>query len=183
MKNNKYNFSGFIEMIRESISEQENPDKRLVRHVEQIKGSDGLFRVYVISDFETFAEERKLLFKTIKEIPERCVINISETDFIKRYYGSDFDELVRSLEVIYSEKDNSEISDDGCTYFKRYDLSDYIEGLANISLITNQGKCNWENINALRKLGYNIFSGEKDSFGWLTGCIQKKNDNRILVYG
>lgn len=50
-------------------------------------------------------------------------------------------------------------------------------------LICDDGTCNWNNINILRRNGYRVFSGERDSFGWLTGCIQKRGDKRILVYG
>lgn len=49
------------------------------------------------------------------------------------------------------------------------------------SLITDTGECNWDNIKTLKESGYNVFPGEKDSFGWLTGCI--KTNKGIIVYG
>ena len=69
------------------------------------------------------------------------------------------------------------------SYFKESDLYDEIEGLCNEYLITESGGCNWDNICVLRSKGYSVYAGEKDGFGWLTGCIQKKGDNRIVVYG
>lgn len=44
--------------------------------------------------------------------------------------------------------------------------------LADEVLITSEGKPNYESINYLKEHGFNVFPGEKDSFGWLTGCIK-----------
>ena len=54
-------------------------------------------------------------------------------------------------------------------------------GLCNDYLIDDDGTCNWRNIETLRQHGYRVYAGEKDSFGWLTGCVEK--DGRILVFG
>ena len=48
-------------------------------------------------------------------------------------------------------------------------------------LITSYGKCNWENIELLKRSGFNIYPGEKDRYGWLTGCIKLRNG--IIVFG
>lgn len=56
-----------------------------------------------------------------------------------------------------------------------------IESLADELLITEQGQCNWPNIRRLKNEGYNIYAGDKDDFGWLTGCIETKKG--IIVYG
>ena len=53
--------------------------------------------------------------------------------------------------------------------------------LADKHLITNIGGCNWENINILEEIGYSIYAGEQDSFGWLSGCIETVNG--VIVYG
>lgn len=53
--------------------------------------------------------------------------------------------------------------------------------LANEHLINIEGGCNWENIDILENLGYSIYAGEQDSFGWLSGCIETING--IIVYG
>ena len=62
------------------------------------------------------------------------------------------------------------------------ELDAEIEGLANECLITPYGGCAWENIDALRKLGYRVYPGDKDSFGWLTGVIENKK-GVYVVYG
>lgn len=48
-------------------------------------------------------------------------------------------------------------------------------------LLIHKGNPNYKNIEKVRAHGYLVFPGEKDGFGWLTGCIQKHN--RLLVFG
>jgi hypothetical protein len=56
-----------------------------------------------------------------------------------------------------------------------------LETLACKCLITGEGRCNWNNIHEVIKNGFDVHAGEKDSFGWLTGCIETKKGT--LVYG
>lgn len=94
------------------------------------------------------------------------------------------EELLKVLEELYSTQGNSVIDEyDGRSYFEDCDIKNKAEGLCDDVLITEGGGCDWDNINVLRSNGYSVFAGEKDSFGWLTGCVQKHGDNRILVYG
>lgn len=51
---------------------------------------------------------------------------------------------------------------------------------AAATLITSDGTCDWDAIRCVTHAGYEVFAGEKDSFGWLSGCIQTKKG--ILVY-
>ena len=55
--------------------------------------------------------------------------------------------------------------------------------MANALLISNGGRCNWVNIKALQQHGFDVYAGEKDSFGWLTDCISFPDGERVLVYG
>ena len=55
------------------------------------------------------------------------------------------------------------------------------EGLATDALIDERGHCLWENHEILKEAGFSVFPGERDRFGWLTGCIQTKKG--IIVYG
>lgn len=48
-------------------------------------------------------------------------------------------------------------------------------------LIDSNGQCCWDAIVELNDNGFFVFCGERDSFGWLTGCIQTKKG--IIVYG
>ena len=56
-----------------------------------------------------------------------------------------------------------------------------IESLAEELLIKDNGQCDWSNIDKLKELGFNVYAGDEDSFGWLTGYIETKNG--IVVYG
>ncbi len=91
--------------------------------------------------------------------------------------------LLNKLYTTASAEGVPTVVEDGRPYFDRCELVDNIEGRANKLLITEGGKCNWDNISIVRANGFRVFAGERDSFGWLTGCIQKNGDNRILVYG
>lgn len=94
------------------------------------------------------------------------------------------EKLLKLLELLYGEQDNSYYYEpERSTYFKESELSIKVEGLCNEYLIGSNGGCNWDNITILRNNGYNVFAGERDSFGWLTGCVQKQGDKRIMVYG
>lgn len=88
-------------------------------------------------------------------------------------------ELISKLNDVNSEKIKSIVIE------KNYiDSSPDIDGiinLANETLITSNGQCHWDNIDKVKKAGFNVFAGEKDSFGWLTGCISTKKG--IIVYG
>lgn len=171
--------------ISKSIAEQEDPKNRIVRKARCEATDTCTYDVIVVSDVDGFAEDEKVLFETIKPIPECHVINISEEAFITKYFGTLLDELLRSLDVLYSKdiKESSTENDDGNRYFKEFPVSDYVEGLCCACLIASNGTCNWENIHILKNHGYDVFAGDKDSFGWLTGCVQKNDDDRILVYG
>ena len=91
-------------------------------------------------------------------------------------------ELLTALEKLYDDQSNI-YQEDGWTGFNENEMYNEVVGLCNEYLITNGGLCNWDNIRILRSNGYRVFPGEKDGFGWLTGCVQKKNDKRVIVYG
>lgn len=56
------------------------------------------------------------------------------------------------------------------------------EGLANQVFIDEEGQPRFEEMDKLwHDYGYFIFPGERDRFGWLTGCIQTKKG--IIVFG
>ena len=55
-----------------------------------------------------------------------------------------------------------------------------VSGLANC--LVRGGDPDWASIKVLEdKTHYRVFAGEKDSFGWLTGCILTRKG--ILVFG
>ena len=61
------------------------------------------------------------------------------------------------------------------------ELIQSLSGLANDLLIDHEGRCIWSLHDELTNAGFPVFAGEKDSFGWLTGCIQTTKG--IIVYG
>lgn len=92
------------------------------------------------------------------------------------------EELLTALEKLYNDRSNI-YQEDGWTGFNENEIYNEVVGLCNEFLIANGGLCNWNNIRILRSNGYRVFAGEKDSYGWLTGCVQKENDERVIVYG
>lgn len=53
--------------------------------------------------------------------------------------------------------------------------------LASEFLIDDKGHSIWGLHRELKDAGFPVFPGERDSFGWLTGCIQTSKG--ILIYG
>ena len=92
------------------------------------------------------------------------------------------EQLLILLEQLYNEQDNCYLYE-GRMYFKENELYNSIVDICNDMLITNDGTCNWNNMCFLIANGYRVFPGEKDSFGWLTGCIRKNDDRRIVCFG
>jgi hypothetical protein len=91
----------------------------------------------------------------------------------------DLANLLRMLEA--SELPDNDAED---YYLQQCDhpLVSEIEAVANDLLISGTGNPNFEVIDELyRDYGYFIFPGERDSFGWLTGCLQTKKG--IIVFG
>ena len=54
------------------------------------------------------------------------------------------------------------------------------EATASEVLIDENGKNIWSNHEILENAGYRVFMGERDGFGWLSGCIQTQKG--ILIY-
>ena len=92
------------------------------------------------------------------------------------------EKLLTLLKELYDDQNNI-YQEDGFTGFNECDIYNEVTALCDEYLIGNGGCCNWTNINILRNNGYRVFAGEKDSFGWLIGCVQKQGDPRIIVYG
>lgn len=116
----------------------------------------------------------------LSQVPSRFYELINPTE-------DNLEKLIRLLRKIDSgdvEIKVFEDSSDGsiCIDCSEKDTVPYeIERLACDTLISPEGKCNWKNITKVKNSGFDVFAGEKDSFGWLTGCI--KTDGGIIVYG
>lgn len=77
-----------------------------------------------------------------------------------------------TIEVGISSLDASCIADDT-----------YPEGLLDLveKVLMVGGGCNWPNIERVRDAGFRVYPGEKDSFGWLSGCID--TEKGTICYG
>lgn len=92
---------------------------------------------------------------------------------------NEFIEVLRKIE-----------SDDSIKY-KKYLTNGYHDKLpklikkvvndADKLLITKVGAPDFSRIKILKDNGFDVFAGEKDSFGWLSGCIKTKKG--IIVFG
>lgn len=88
------------------------------------------------------------------------------------------------MDKIYSKLIELENSDCSCAkYLNNLNnkLVNQIIELACELLVSPIGECNWTNIAQLTDQGYSVFPGEKDRFGWLTGCIKTKKG--IITFG
>lgn len=97
--------------------------------------------------------------------------------------SKDIDNLLDGLKKINSgELEVKTAEEDNEIYLDNKDSEVCkLEAYACGALITPSGGCNWDNINKLRNEGFSVFAGEKDSFGWLIGCIRTAKG--ILTYG
>lgn len=92
------------------------------------------------------------------------------------------DDLMAKLKAI--EEIQLPLKDDTLVYFDDLDADGLVEDtrcIAEELLITGGGKCDWDNINSLKVSGYDVTAGEKDHFGWLSGCIHTSKG--VVVYG
>ena len=80
-------------------------------------------------------------------------------------------DVLKAIDADPSQEDN----------YDKYLNHSLASGLACDALIDFNGKNIWENHDILGGAGFPVFPGERDSFGWLTGCIQTKKG--IIVYG
>ncbi len=79
------------------------------------------------------------------------------------------------------DKSTHYITDDNNTISNMDEMIQSVIVYANNLLFTNNFECNWDNIDILQKEGYNVFPGEIDEMGWVTGCIETKRG--IVIYG
>lgn len=91
-------------------------------------------------------------------------------------------ELLEALDRLYANQNDIRQDEYGAS-FNESELYDEVVSLCDEYLIAEGGRCNWDNIRILGRNGYRVFAGEEDSWGWLTGCVQKNDDKRVIVYG
>lgn len=101
------------------------------------------------------------------------------------------EEKIKRLKELLIEHDNNkeiQYTDDSTRYYntnlRDNDIIKELEDLAYELFITANGRPNYDAINMAKREGINVFPGDKDSFGWLTGCVKLYGQNHaILVFG
>ena len=63
------------------------------------------------------------------------------------------------------------------------EISYEIEWLCSDLFITEEGRPNVSNIEAIRKYGFQVYPTERDSFGWLCAACKKLSTNSIIFFG
>lgn len=112
-------------------------------------------------------DEIKTLAKMLDVIQDRTDLMFDEPD--------ENGAMVFNGNIMYDLDDNGNPTENAV-------LMDKIEALAQEVLITADGHPDYKSIQDMKKYGYKVYAGERDSFGWLTGCIQKGN-GPIFVFG
>ncbi len=89
-------------------------------------------------------------------------------------------ERLRDLEA--SELPTPEHVDDVYLEAKMHALVEKIEALASDVLVSEGGQPNFNQMDKLFAMyGYFVFPGDRDRFGWVTGCLRTKKG--IIVFG
>ena len=81
------------------------------------------------------------------------------------------------------------VSDDGLKIFNAGyqgdipEITSEVEDLCLNIFIDNDGTPNYENIFAIRKIGFKVYPTEYDSFGWLMAACEKLDTHSIIYFG
>ena len=91
--------------------------------------------------------------------------------------------LAECLQII-DASDLPDVPQHEDTYLSHHDheLVDEVASLATTLFVGQKGEGLFDEMDKLQeRYGYFIFPGERDRFGWVTGCIQTKKG--IIVFG
>lgn len=70
--------------------------------------------------------------------------------------------------------------EEGSKYL-RGSIAAAVDSNACRSLITPEGRPNFQAIAKVEEAGFRVYPGDRDSFEWLTGCI--KTNKGVIVFG
>jgi hypothetical protein len=88
--------------------------------------------------------------------------------------------MERLIDLILQVENDDSISESGFLLII-HPLINEIKYIANTLLITDDGKCNWQNIEILMDNSIEVFPVELDKFGWVVGGI--RTTKGIITYG
>lgn len=181
--------------IGKLIDFQNDPSNRTVDKID-IEENDLYIDIYATTSYKGMAKQTMLVGRTYDTTFRNASIlsdrYCGETEI---FMAEDLSVILRGqLEVLLNrlfaleEWDSVSPDENGKKYAQGLplgypsDIAEAAEEFACEELITECGDCNWLRIRELvKKRGYCIYPGDEDSFGWLTGCIEK--DGKVLVYG
>lgn len=93
-----------------------------------------------------------------------------------------FDNFIIQLKELFdAEEDFCTTIDNSLDLVEYNEEAQRLSGTACEYLITSDGDVNYKNKRILEFYGFKVYPGETDSFGWLTGIIER--NNRKLVFG
>jgi hypothetical protein len=152
----------------------------------------------MIKTLEQYEAQYELINNILNIIDEHKDTNkefINKIHTLKRVIAKDIQTLrykerekdLHTLVETLRDIDNSDLPDE-YDYVLNSVTSDYYSILiknainkADGALIDDEGHPIWEFHDFLGENGFHVFPGEKDRFGWITGCIQTKKG--YIVYG
>lgn len=70
------------------------------------------------------------------------------------------------------DKDGYYVANNG---YPEFDVMDWLE--------CSTTSPSWRMMDIFRNHGYDVYPGEKDSFGWLIGIVEEKKSGRRIVFG
>lgn len=85
---------------------------------------------------------------------------------------------LQQLLILLKAIDEDPLQEDA---YDKFIKNSVVSSLACDTLIGEDGRNIYDNHDILADHGFPVFPGERDRFGWLTGCIQTKKG--IIVYG
>jgi len=88
--------------------------------------------------------------------------------------------MERLIDLISQVENDDSISESGFLLII-HPLINEIKSIASTLLITDDGKCNWQNIEILMDNSIEVFPVELDKFGWVLGGI--RTTKGIITYG
>ena len=91
--------------------------------------------------------------------------------------------FIKSLEEIMTD-DKHQVDPETHILVESEEVNNLISMACQL-LIEENGGVNYSQMTKLRNAGYRVYPGEKDGFGWLSGCIEKQGNKqrKILVFG
>lgn len=183
-----------LESMQKDVVKSDDPDfRKVIKLSSSVQGDDIATSVYMTTvDAHGFNEKTVFVLKSYLEKFSQGNMDklykehndLSESTFKKLLTDmyNETEEVKFIMDKAFSESPVRFYEEDGLSYI---DTDDEIASEAEAScygyFCTAEGYPIFYNIFKFSKFGYDIYAGDKDSFGWVTGCVEK--DGKVLVFG